>query len=143
MIQCIKPFEDPEATFVRSISYRSTNSSRLETLCASINDLKKEITKREAQKKEMADVVDQDNLTEIKGRRPHRLQDCFLRPALDGKRQPGEVELHQNGLRYQSLGAQKMGKHDLRQWYHLSLVQIYCIQISSTSFSSLATMSYW
>ena len=105
-----KPFEDPEATFVRSISYRSTDSARSESLCASINDLKKEVTKREAQKKEMADVVDQDNLIEMKGRRPLRLQDCLLRPALDGKRLPGEVEMHQNGLRYQSLGAQKMGK---------------------------------
>ena len=81
----------------------------MEHICSTINELKKEISKREAQKKEMADVVEQGNLVEMKGRRPHRLQDCFMRPALDGKRLPGEVELHQNGLRYQSLGAQKMG----------------------------------
>lgn len=35
-------------------------------------------------------------------RRPHKLPDVFLRPPLDGKRVPGEVEIHQNGLRYQS-----------------------------------------
>lgn len=26
----------------------------------------------------------------------------YIRPALDGKRVPGEIEIHQNGLRYQS-----------------------------------------
>lgn len=33
-------------------------------------------------------------------RRPARLDLVFLRPALDGKRVPGQVEIHQNGLRY-------------------------------------------
>ena len=59
----------------------------------------------------MADVVDQDSLIELKGRRPVKLPEVFVRPALDGKRLPGEVEIHQNGLRYQSpMGSQKIGK---------------------------------
>lgn len=33
-------------------------------------------------------------------RKPHRLDNVFVRPALDGKRMSGEVEIHQNGLRY-------------------------------------------
>lgn len=58
----------------------------------------------------MADVVEQDSLVEVKGRRPLKLPEVFVRPALDGKRLPGEVELHQNGLRYVSpIGAQKIG----------------------------------
>ena len=58
----------------------------------------------------MADVVEQDILAEVKGRRPHKLPEVFVRPALDGKRLPGEVEIHQNGLRYQSpMGSQKIG----------------------------------
>jgi nucleosome binding factor SPN SPT16 subunit len=109
----VKPFEDPDATFVRSLSYRTSDSSRFENLCTSINELKKEVTKRELQKKEMADVVDQDNIIEVKGRRPLRLQDVLLRPALDGKRLPGEIELHQNGLKYQALSSHKMGKHSV------------------------------
>ena len=69
------------------------------------------MNKREQQKKELADVIEQDVLVEIKGRRPHRLPEVFVRPAPDGKRLPGEVEIHQNGLRYQSpLGTQKTGK---------------------------------
>ena len=35
-------------------------------------------------------------------RRPQRLTDVLIRPALDGKRLPGEVEIHQNGIRYHS-----------------------------------------
>ena len=74
-----------------------------------ITDLKKEVNKREQQKKEMADVIEQDVLIEVKGRRPHKLPEVFVRPALDGKRLPGEVEIHQNGLRYQSPMGQKIG----------------------------------
>lgn len=50
----------------------------------------------------MEDVVEQEKLVEIRNKRPLRLGDVFLRPAQDGKRVPGEVEIHQNGLRYVS-----------------------------------------
>ncbi|PIL23839.1 hypothetical protein GSI_13590 [Ganoderma sinense ZZ0214-1] len=103
------PFEDPDATFIRSITYRSTDGSRFDAISKQITDLKKEVNKREQQKKEMADVIEQDTLVEVKGRRPTKLPEVFVRPALDGKRLPGEVEIHQNGLRYQSpMGSQKI-----------------------------------
>ncbi|KAF9567635.1 FACT complex subunit SPT16 [Agrocybe pediades] len=102
------PFEDPDATFIRSVSYRSPDGHRLDNIVKQINDLKKEANKREQQKKEMADVIEQGNLVEIKGRRPTKMSEAFIRPALDGKRLPGEVEIHQNGIRYQSMGSQKV-----------------------------------
>lgn len=68
------------------------------------------MNKREQQKKEMADVIEQDTLVELKGRRPHKLPEVFIRPGTDGKRLPGEVEIHQNGIRYQSMGAHKIGE---------------------------------
>ncbi|KAA1474845.1 FACT complex subunit SPT16 [Dentipellis sp. KUC8613] len=103
------PFEDPDATFVRSISYRSLEGHRFDTISKQITDLKKEMNKREQQKKELADVIEQDTLVEIKGRRPFKLPEVFVRPALDGKRLPGEVEIHQNGLRYHSpMGTSKI-----------------------------------
>lgn len=106
-----KPFEDPDATFIRSITYRSTDGHRFDIVSRQITDLKKEVNKREQQKKELADVIEQDVLVEMKGRRPHKLPEVFVRPAPDGKRLPGEVEIHQNGLRYHSpLGTQKTGK---------------------------------
>ncbi|KZT03503.1 FACT complex subunit SPT16 [Laetiporus sulphureus 93-53] len=103
------PFEDPDATFIRSITYRSPDGHRFDAISKQITDLKKEVNKREQQKKEMADVIEQDVLVEVKGRRPTKLPEVFVRPALDGKRLPGEVEIHQNGLRYQSpMGSQKI-----------------------------------
>ncbi len=44
------------------------------------------------------------------GRRPIKLPEVFVRPSTDGKRLPGEVEIHQNGLRYVSMGSQKIGE---------------------------------
>ncbi|KAG6897840.1 hypothetical protein C0992_010328 [Termitomyces sp. T32_za158] len=109
------PFEDPDATFIRSISYRSPDGHRFDNICKQITDLKKEANKREQQKKEMADVVEQGNLVEARGHRPVKMAEAFVRPALDGKRLPGEVEIHQNGVRYQSpLGSQKIGYYTFR-----------------------------
>ncbi|KAF9001953.1 FACT complex subunit SPT16 [Cyathus striatus] len=103
------PFVDPDATFIRSVSYRSPDGHRFDTICKQITELKKEANKREQQKKEMADVIEQDNLVELKGRRPIKMPEAFMRPALDGKRLPGEVEIHQNGVRYLSaVGSQKV-----------------------------------
>jgi nucleosome binding factor SPN SPT16 subunit len=73
--------------------------------------MKKDANKREQQRKEMADVIEQEKLVELKGRRPIKMTDTFVRPALDGKRLPGEVEIHQNGVRYQSHNGQKVGKY--------------------------------
>jgi nucleosome binding factor SPN SPT16 subunit len=64
--------------------------------------LKKDVTKREAERAEKADLVDQEDLIEIKGRRPLRLPDVFARPGLEGKRYAGDLEIHVNGIRYQS-----------------------------------------
>lgn len=62
-----QPFEDPNATFVRGLTYRSTDSFRYAEIHKEINDLKKAATKRDNERKELADVVEQDKLTEIKG----------------------------------------------------------------------------
>ncbi|KAF3941694.1 hypothetical protein ABW19_dt0200520 [Dactylella cylindrospora] len=96
------PVEDGAAHFVRSLSYRSTDRNRMAEISQAIQDMKKQALKREQEKKEMEDVVTQDNLIEIKNRRPQRLPDVYVRPALDGKRVAGDIEIHQNGLRYVS-----------------------------------------
>jgi nucleosome binding factor SPN SPT16 subunit len=63
----LQPFEDPNATFIRGLTYRSTDSFRFTELHKEINDLKRAAVKRENERKEMADVVEQDKLVEIKG----------------------------------------------------------------------------
>ncbi|KAJ3023192.1 FACT complex subunit spt16 [Thoreauomyces humboldtii] len=96
-----QPFEDSAATFIKALSFRSSDLGRFMDLYKQINDLKKDTTKRDSERKEKADLVEQDNLIEIRGRRPLRLGEVYTRPLVD-KRFPGDLELHQNGVRYQS-----------------------------------------
>ncbi|EMR08097.1 hypothetical protein PNEG_03537 [Pneumocystis murina B123] len=96
------PFDDLSASFIRSLTFRSSDTRHMSEVFLSIQEMKKNVAKREAERREMADVIEQDNLIEVKNRRPLKLVDVFSRPALDGKRVPGELEIHQNGLRYQS-----------------------------------------
>ncbi|KAK3814140.1 MAG: putative SPT16-general chromatin factor [Benniella sp.] len=95
------PFDDPNANFVRALSFRSADGLRMSEIYNQILELKKNAVKKESERKEMADIVEQDKLIEVKGKRPPRLPDVFARPGLDGKR-AGELEIHSNGLRYVS-----------------------------------------
>lgn len=96
------PDEFSNAQFVRSITLRSKDGERMAEVLKQITELKKESVKREAEKKEMEDVVDQGKLQEVKGRRPIRLDTIFVRPNPEPKRVSGLVEIHKNGVRYQS-----------------------------------------
>lgn len=95
-----QPFEDATAHFVRSLTFRSRDADRMQDISQQITELRKNSVRREQEKKELEDVVEQDKLSEIRNRKPHRLENVFVRPAMDGKRMSGEVEIHQNGLRY-------------------------------------------
>ncbi|OJJ44204.1 hypothetical protein ASPZODRAFT_135696 [Penicilliopsis zonata CBS 506.65] len=97
-----QPFEDLSAHFLRNLTLRSKENERFAQIAQDITELRKTALRREQEKKEMEDVVEQDKLVEIRNRRPIKLPDVYLRPQLDGKRVPGEVEIHQNGLRYMS-----------------------------------------
>ncbi|RDA92507.1 hypothetical protein CP533_4188 [Ophiocordyceps camponoti-saundersi (nom. inval.)] len=97
-----QPFEDASAHFVRSLTFRSTDGDRYSEIASQISNMKRDVVKREQEKKDMEDVVEQDKLTEIRNRRPAVLDNVYIRPAMEGKRVPGKVEIHQNGIRYQS-----------------------------------------
>lgn len=103
-----QPFEDPTAQFIRSLTFRSKDKDRMDTVKDQITEMKKNAVRREQEKKDMEDVVEQDKLVEIRNRRPHRLDNIFMRPAMESKRIGGAVEIHQNGLRYLHLGNQKI-----------------------------------
>ena len=96
-----QPFEDPDSTFIRSMTFRSQDTFHFGELYKDITDFKKAASKREAEKKELADVVEQDKLILNKGRAV-MLREVFPRPALEGKRVPGDLEIHQNGVRFHS-----------------------------------------
>lgn len=49
------------------MTYRSPDGHRFDQIYKQITELKKEVNKREQQKKAMADVIEQDSLVEVKG----------------------------------------------------------------------------
>lgn len=61
-----QPFEDPNAHFVRSLTFRSKDAVRMQGISEQITELRKSMVRREQEKKEMEDVVEQDKLTEIR-----------------------------------------------------------------------------
>lgn len=96
------PYEDlPDLHFVRLFTFRSRDTERLAEVFKQITDMKKERDKREAERRAMADVVTQGRLVEIKGARIRKLESVYLRPAMEGKRVAGTLEIQLNGLRYQ------------------------------------------
>ncbi|KAF7190408.1 FACT complex subunit spt16 [Pseudocercospora fuligena] len=103
-----QPFEDPTAQFIRSLTFRNKESERMDDISSQITEMKKAAVRKEQEKKDMEDVVEQDKLVEIRNRRPHRLDNIYMRPAMESKRVGGAVEIHQNGLRYNHLGNQKI-----------------------------------
>ena len=62
------PFEDPTAHFVRSLTFRSTDADRMSDIAQQITELRKNAVRREQEKKELEDVVEQDKLIEIRSR---------------------------------------------------------------------------
>lgn len=93
------PVDDPNASFVRSLTFRSEDRRFLDIFTA-VNNLKKEMQKREEERRQMADLVEQDQLSEVRGRRPLRLQDIGMRPQLDTKKTRADLEIHMNGIRF-------------------------------------------
>jgi nucleosome binding factor SPN SPT16 subunit len=63
-----QPFEDASAHFVRSLTFRSLDGSRYEDIATQISNMKKDATKKEQEKKDMEDVVEQDKLIEIRSK---------------------------------------------------------------------------
>ncbi|KAJ1505154.1 FACT complex subunit spt16 [Coelomomyces lativittatus] len=97
------PFDDnDQVSLVKTLTYRSTDVARMTDIYRQISELKKQSLKAEAERKDKADIVEQDQLIEMKKSRPVTLQDVYARPTLDGKRLPGDLQIHVNGLRYLS-----------------------------------------
>jgi len=63
-----QPFEDASAHFVRSLTFRSTDGNRYADIANQISNLKRESVKKEQEKKDMEDVVEQDKLIEIRSK---------------------------------------------------------------------------
>lgn len=69
-----QPFEDAQAQFVKSLTFRSTDADRMQDVATQITDLRKNAVRREQEKKEMEDVVEQDKLNLVRSKAPAAIQ---------------------------------------------------------------------
>ncbi|KAJ6643723.1 FACT complex subunit spt16 [Pseudolycoriella hygida] len=111
-------YPQPDATFVKEVTYRSTNtkepgevtppSANLNTAFRLIKDVQKRFKTREAEEREKEDLVKQDTLVLSTNKGNPKLKDLFIRPNIVTKRMTGSLEAHTNGFRYTSVRGDKV-----------------------------------
>lgn len=103
-------YHQPDATFVKEVTYRSTNtkepgeisppSSNLNTAFRLIKEVQRKFKTREAEEREKEDLVKQDTLVLSQNKGNPKLKDLYIRPNIVTKRMTGSLEAHTNGFRY-------------------------------------------
>uniref|UniRef100_A0AAU7BN93 FACT complex subunit n=1 Tax=Henosepilachna vigintioctopunctata TaxID=420089 RepID=A0AAU7BN93_9CUCU len=111
-------YQQPEATFVKELTYRSTNikepgeisppSSNLNTAFRLIKEVQRKFKTREAEEREKEDLVKQDTLVLSQNKGNPKLKDLYIRPNIVSKRMTGSLEAHGNGFRYTSVRGDKV-----------------------------------
>ncbi|CAH0557604.1 unnamed protein product [Brassicogethes aeneus] len=111
-------YQQPEATFVKEVTYRSINtkepgeisppSSNLNTAFRLIKEVQRKFKTREAEEKEKEDLVKQDTLVLSQNKGNPKLKDLYIRPNIVSKRMTGSLEAHNNGFRYTSVRGDKV-----------------------------------
>ncbi|XP_033101550.1 FACT complex subunit SPT16-like [Anneissia japonica] len=111
-------FPNPEAVFVKEVTYRSSNTkapgessapaTNLNTAFRLIKDVQKKFKTREAEMREKEGIVKQDTLMINPNRGNPKLKDLYIRPNITHKRIQGTLEAHTNGFRYTSVRGDKV-----------------------------------
>ncbi|XP_074105983.1 SPT16 homolog, facilitates chromatin remodeling subunit dre4 isoform X1 [Cotesia typhae] len=111
-------YPQPDATFVKEVTYRSTNtkepgeisapSANLNTAFRLIKEVQKKFKNREAEEREKEDLVKQDTLVLTQNKGNPKLKDLYIRPNIVTKRMTGTLEAHSNGFRYTSVRGDKV-----------------------------------
>lgn len=102
-------YQNPDATFLKEVTYRSTNtkepgeisppSSNLNTAFRLIKEVQRKFKTREAEEREKEDLVKQDTLVLSQNKGNPKLKDLYIRPNIVTKRMTGSLEAHTNGFR--------------------------------------------
>ncbi|RUS80854.1 hypothetical protein EGW08_011373 [Elysia chlorotica] len=111
-------FPTADATFLKEITYRSSNtkepgeisapSSNLNTAFRLIKEVQKKFKTREAEEREKEGIVKQDSLIMNPNRGNPKLKDLYIRPNIVSKRISGTLEAHTNGFRFTSVRGDKV-----------------------------------
>lgn len=106
-------FNNPDATFVKEIVFRSSNqrdhgesqapASNLNNAFRLIKDVQKKFKTREAEEKEKEGVIKQEDLIIHSSKGNPKLKDLYIRPSLTSRKTTGMIEAHVNGFRYQTI----------------------------------------
>lgn len=106
-------FPNPEATFLKELTFRASNLKEPGELSAACSNLKaafqlikavqKKWKTREAEKKEQEGIVKQDALALSNNKGNPKLKDLYIRPNIHSKRITGALEAHSNGFRFTSV----------------------------------------
>ena len=115
---CYFSIQNPQATFLKEMTYRASNqrhhgeatspSTNLNNAYRIIKEVLKKFRSREAEEKERANLVEQDNLVIEPGKTAFRLRDLYIRPNIVAKRITGTLEAHSNGFRFTSIRGDKV-----------------------------------
>jgi len=111
-------FTHPDASFMKEITYRSTNikepgeisapSANLNTAFRLIKEVQKKFKTREAEEREREGIVQQASLVLSNNKGNPKLKDLYIRPNVFTKRIVGSLEAHVNGFRYTSIRGDKV-----------------------------------
>jgi len=106
-------FSNPDATFVKELVFRSSNtripgeshppSENLNKALRMIKDVQKRYKTRAAEEKEREGVVKQEDLIIHTSKGNPKLRDLYARPSLSSRKSVGSLEAHVNGFRYKNI----------------------------------------
>ena len=93
--------------FIRELTLKARTPLNLNNTFRLIKELRKRVMAKERQELLEADLVTQVPLQVIRTGKIARLRDCYVRPTV-GKKAPGTLEVHANGLRFLASRGEKL-----------------------------------
>ena len=96
-----------QSAFIRDLTYKSKDTRNMAELFKKIKDLIKKVKTKDQEDREKSDLVAQENLVQMKGRKIF-LNDVTIRPNITSKKTTGLLEAHQNGFRFTSNKGEKI-----------------------------------
>jgi nucleosome binding factor SPN SPT16 subunit len=96
-----------QPVFIRDLSFKSKDHKNFANLFKAIKDLIKKVKAKDQEDREKSDLVAQENLVLMKGKRI-ALNDVTVRPNITSKKTTGVLETHTNGFRFMSNKGEKI-----------------------------------
>jgi len=105
--------DDPAALWVKELTMKTKSSSsnnRLATACKSIKECLKQVkqSETESELKVQHQEHQLEQLQPLKSIRKESLDNLVIRPNLVGKKTQGNLEIHQNGVRFLTQKGEKV-----------------------------------